>query len=61
MKQTRSVKAPTRTRLNTLTRQDLPTVAGGTGGTIIVQNLMGISGCAVVSQGVGGTGFLPDF
>lgn len=61
MKQTKPGKAPPHARLTALTRQDLRGVAGGTGGTIIVENLLGISGGAAVSHGVGGTGFLPDF
>jgi len=56
MKQTRPVKAPAHTRLTALTGQDLCAAAGGHNGTIIVENLLGISGGAVVSQGVGGTG-----
>jgi len=60
MKQTRPVKAPARIRLNALSRQDLCTVAAGHNGTIIVEGLLGISGGGFVSQGVGGTGFLPD-
>ena len=60
MKQTRPAKAPPRARLNALTRQDLRTVAGGHNGTIVVESLLGISGGGFVSQGVGGTGFLPD-
>jgi len=60
MKQTRPVKAPARIRIDALTRQDLCAAAGGHNGTIIVEGLLGISGGAVVGQGVGGTGFLPD-
>jgi len=59
MKQTRPVKAPSRARLNALIQQDLRAATGGHNGTIVVENLLGTGG-AVVSQGVGGTGFLPD-
>ncbi len=60
MKQTRPVNTPARVRLNALTEQDLRGVAGGHNGTIVVENLLGISGGGFVSQGGGGTGFLPD-